>query len=140
MILNRTLNPASCAFFVGSPSQRGLPALRELFGLNAMSSYLPHFALHKMALVLLIPSLCCQKVPGPSSSRHRGSVCLPCTSSVVWHLCLPEDQKQTHLKVSANLDRAQNIHVIYGGKNVLPSPCARSGPGSLFGYLEGGQR
>ena len=86
LILNRTLNLASCAFFLGSPSQRGLPALRELFRLNAMSSYLPHFALHKMALVLLILALCCQKVPGPYSSSTRGIECLPCTSSVVLYL------------------------------------------------------
>lgn len=64
MIINRTLNLASCTFFVGYSSQRGLPALKEPLGLNAVSSHLPDFALHKMVLVLLISSLHCQKCEG----------------------------------------------------------------------------
>lgn len=113
MILNRTLNLASCAFFVGSPSQRGLPALRELFRLNA-TSYPPHFALHKTALVLLIPALCCQKVPGPYSSGTGvwvPSLYLFCGSAPLPSIGLNADALQS---VQAKLTRAQNIRVICG--------------------------
>lgn len=137
LTLNRTLNPASYAFFLGSLSQRGLLALKELFGLNVISSHLSHFALHKMALVLFTPSVCCQGgqghlLPGPEGAS---------TFQVLLQLLMFVSQRTTcrHIQsASKPWQSTESPGTLWAKSPTIP--LVHPGPDTPFGNLEGRHR
>lgn len=96
--------------------------------------HLPHFAVSHMALVLLLPSLWCQKMPGSSPPRPEEVRAYPVPPVVsrfasTWIACT----------YTSNLTEDRTSRCSNGGK-VLSSPYAHPSPATPFGDLEGGHK
>lgn len=110
---------------------------RGTFWIERYVFYLADLALHKMALVLLLPSLWCQKMPGTSLSRlEEGvpSLCLLCF--------LPFASKRTACRHTSKVSKTWQSTEYSGARwgKSLTSPYTHPGSGTPVGDSEGGHR